>query len=449
LGAIVSPTEHDKALIDAHLEPQTLHRLLGYSQREGRYRHHVNHRLEPKVVILDEGSMIDLNLMGRLVQALADDARLVLLGDADQLPSVDAGAVLRDLVDADERARGAQVQQLALQGVSSPDEVARSAAEMRVVRLTHSYRMSPKDPMGRAILTAARLVNAGDPKQLFDHAIDGRIVVEAREHASELKFQGVEWVPPGAKEKAALLEKWIAEKITGLPEFRALATRVYRRGPDGFKPDDADALDRLTKHLASARILCATRVFSGGADTLNRLMHGRMLLHMDRTTDPGFIAGEPVLVERNDYDRKLFNGDQGVVVMAADGDAPAELTVVFRRDQRFDAFRLAGMQQDLSLAYAMTVHKAQGSEFDDVVFVLPDQNMPILTRELLYTAMTRSRRSVTLVGSRDLVEISVAAKMARFSGLADGIERNLASSGITPTPSPVAVTPRRSRARRR
>ncbi|MFO0661769.1 MAG: ATP-binding domain-containing protein [Polyangiaceae bacterium] len=395
--------------------------------------------------------MIDLNLMGRLVQALADDARLIVLGDADQLPSVDAGAVLRDLVDADERARGEQVQQLALQGVSTPDEVARSAAEMRVVRLTHSYRMSPKDPLGRAILTVTRLVNAGEPSQLFDHEIEGRIVLTQRQHASELTFAGVEWVPSGAKEKATLLEKWLAEKITGHREYEALSSRVYRRGPDGFRPDDAEALERLTKHLASARILCATRVFSGGADTINHLMHGRMLLHKGRTTDPGLIAGEPVLVERNDYDRKLFNGDQGVVVMAADGDAPAELTVVFKRDQRFDAFRLAGMQQDLSLAYAMTVHKAQGSEFDDVVFVLPDQDMPILTRELLYTAMTRSRRSVTLMGSRELLEEMVRRKMSRFSGLADGIERNLASIGVapTPTPAPVAVTARRPRTRRR
>jgi exodeoxyribonuclease V alpha subunit len=138
------------------------------------------------------------------------------------------------------------------------------------------------------------------------------------------------------------------------------------------------------------------------------------------------LPGEPVIVVRNDYERTLFNGDQGVIVRIRRPPARAAAMAVFKRDGGFDAFHLDALRESLELCYATTIHKAQGSEFDAVAVLLPDRDLPILTREALYTAVTRSRRGVVMVGEEELLRTGIARGIQRFSGLGDELSRLLA-----------------------
>jgi exodeoxyribonuclease V alpha subunit len=372
----------------------TLHRLLGWSPQTGRFARHENDPLPHKLILVDEASMIDLAMMDRLVRALQHDARLVLLGDADQLPSVEAGAVFRDL-----------------------------CAALKAVRLTVNLRVG-RDPIARRIVTAANAVNAGVLDAPFTAA------VATRRSVADLEFEGVEhldasWTQIGEK----WLDRWWTIRMTD-PGFRRLSSRTYRVKDGAFSADDAADLKALFAHYARARILCVTRVM--GFDTSAEAINARLLMRLRGA--PGhatrarwrrareFAPGAPCIAERNDYARGLFNGDQGVVVRAEGDDAKGPcLMAAFARGSRFEAQALeAG--GDLAPAFAMTVHKAQGSEFDDVALVLPDVDVPLLTRELVYTAMTRARRSVLVVGSAHLLARAVQRTASRYTGVAEKLD---------------------------
>ena len=382
-------------LVDAGLRahappPVTLHRLLGWSPARGRFARHENDPLPHQVVIVDESAMVDLGVMDRLVRALRDDARLILLGDADQLPSVDAGAVFRDL-----------------------------CASIGAVRLTANLRVA-SDPAARRIVAAAEAVNAGALGARFDEA------VAVRARAEDVTFAGVEhlagaWADVGE----ALLARWWTERVASLPSFAARVARTYRIERGAFADDDAGELRALVDHYARARILCATRVL--GADTSAEAINARLLARLrGGRWRAGFAGraqelapGTPVLVQRNDYERGLFNGDQGLVLRVEAGAAP-QLAVVFPRGPRdFEAFPLDALHAEIAPAFAMTVHKAQGSEFDVVAVVLPDEDMPLLTRELVYTALTRARSAALLVGPAELLARAVARSIERYSGIAE------------------------------
>ena len=404
----------DEAILAGCPDPATLHRLLGFSPTSGRFRHHENNRLSEKVVVVDECSMIDLFLMDQLVRSVADDARLVLLGDADQLPSVEAGAVFRDLVPPDS---------------ASPGDPRRRA----VVRLTRSYRMDPADPAGRSILSAARLVNEGDGEALFAAGGEGPLVPE-RAAAADLVFEKIELLSGGEKPAAreAFLDRWYGERVRGLPDFDRLIRKEYRRGPDGFSQADRSDLARLQSHFAGFRLLCVTRTAARptGAEAVNAALHERALASRPSGDGDGFHArpaylpGEPVMMLRNDYERELFNGDQGLVLRVAERGAPSHrFMAVFPRDQDFAVFHLDALRADLVLSYAVTVHKAQGSEYDHVGLLLPETDLPLLTRELLYTALTRSRRSVVILGQKELLRAATKSRIRRSSGIGEKLLR--------------------------
>ncbi|MFZ0660935.1 MAG: ATP-binding domain-containing protein, partial [Candidatus Binataceae bacterium] len=171
------------------------------------------------------------------------------------------------------------------------------------------------------------------------------------------------------------------------------------------------------------RILCVTRIGRCGADAINARMH-RAALGPGTSPERGtMIAGEPVIVLRNDYDHMLFNGDQGVLVNLAERGGRRSLAAVFARETGLTAFRIEMLSDAIDLCYAMTVHKGQGSEFDCVALILPERDMPLLSRETIYTAVSRSRMSCVIFGDEDLLEKAVARRIERFSGLAQAIER--------------------------
>jgi exodeoxyribonuclease V alpha subunit len=365
--------------------PQTLHRLLGWSPTAGRFARHENDPLPHRVVIVDEASMIDLAMMDRLLRALRPAGRLVLLGDADQLPSIEAGAVFRDL-----------------------------CAALRVARLTTNLRVA-RDPVAQRIVAAAAAVNAGDLTGPFAQAVPVRTMVEG------LSFEGPELLAaPWADVQGPLLERWWRERIG---EVETRASRTFRAPAGVFVDDDARELRALLDQHASCRLLCATRARGAGhgADELNDLLLTRLrggTSRARRWRAGDLPVGTPVMVQRNDYERQLYNGDQGLVVRVETERGSTGVAAVFPRKDALEAFPLdAGL--DLAPAFAMTVHKAQGSEFDHVALVLPDADMPLLTRELIYTAITRARRSVVLVGSLELLARAVSRRIERYSGIAE------------------------------
>jgi exodeoxyribonuclease V alpha subunit len=385
LGRLAVRAPEDAAL-EGRAAAETLHRRLGYSPRAGAFQFGPHNRLPHRAVIIDEGSMIDLFLMERLAGAVADDALLVVMGDADQLPSVEAGAVFRDLAPLG-------------------------------LRLTRSFRMDPARQEGRRIFEVARAVKAGDAQVAA--------LIEERPSVDALALQGAEMVAAGARER--LLERWYTARIAAAPDFEGLIGGEYRLEDDQFAPEDAARLEALNRHYQSFRLLCLTRARPTGVEAANAWLHRR---HGARGA--ALIAGEPVLMLRNDYDRGLYNGDQGLVVRVREGSRPARLMAAFPVGGRWSAWDLESVRETVELAFAMTVHKAQGSEYDDVVLLLPEAPMPLLSRELLYTALSRSRRSVVLCGAPAVLAAGVARPLTRSSGVGAKLADGVSSAGSRP-----------------
>lgn len=376
----------------APLSATTIHRLLGLRPaRRPTLTHeapeyHAGWRLPHRFVIVDEASMIDLYMMTQLAAAVRDDARLILVGDADQLPSVQLGAVFRDLC---------------------------AALPRQTRRLTTSYRMDPGDRAGAAILRVARGLQSDTvPELVF------------RRGAQELTWAGVEHL--GGAALPQLLARWSEDVVGGPAALDELASCAFTPLADGRLPPEAPLgpLRAVLDRHARARLLCVTRSVDDqtSADALNALMHGHFV-RLRRTgaargaADAGLMPGEPVTILRNDYQRSLWNGDQGVVVAQAP-DAGDALGVAFSRGDEIVVHGLGELADNVALGYALTVHKAQGSEYDRVALVLPAGDGPLLTREILYTALTRARRAVVIVGDLALFEAGARRKLQRASGLA-------------------------------
>jgi exodeoxyribonuclease V alpha subunit len=397
----------DQALLDAHLEPATIHRLLGYSPESGRFRHHRNNPLSAKVIIVDEGSMLDVTLMERLTNAIQPEARLILLGDANQLPSVAAGSVFRDLVPS-----------------LAQDSGPLSAASMR---LGVNHRMNTQSAAGRSILLAARSINDGDVTLL--NAVDesNTPIVPRRSSPKELAFAGVEFLATSSRDFGPFLDRWYAERVRGGREIAELVGHEYVERDSRFDDADCERLRQLFAHAGKSRILCVTRVFETGADQINARLHSRAAESAGLAAERlPFAVGEPLIVLRNDYERGLFNGDNGIRLWVRRGAASQIPMAIFPRGDNFVAFRFDALREFVELGYAMTVHKAQGSEFDSIAIILPEKPVAVLTRELIYTAVSRSRASVVLVGNESTFNHAIASRVERFSGLAEGIRAAIA-----------------------
>ena len=233
LTRIEKSDDVDRALLEAHPEPATIHRHLGYSLDSGRFRHHRNNPLSAKVVIVDEGSMLDLALMERLTDAIQPGARLILLGDADQLPSVAAGSVFRDLVPNASDSNG-------------------GLAEVSV-RLVENHRMRKEDRAGNAILRAAQSIKEGQSDLLNSNPP----IFALRSSPDELTFSGAEFMATTAGEVSRFLDRWYTERLRGDEEIAELLAHEYIERDDGFDDTDCDRLRRLFKSTPEVRESCA------------------------------------------------------------------------------------------------------------------------------------------------------------------------------------------------
>lgn len=363
-------------------DASTIQRLLGARGDSPHFRHNAKSPLTADVVIVDEASMIDLALLAKLFDAIRPDARIILVGDKDQLASVEAGSAFRDictpgfelgvsvsLAEAFAKSTGEK-----LDGTSTDQAPIHSV----VVELRRNYRFTP----GAGIGELSSAVNRGDAV--------GAIAV--------LKSGGsIRWRPtPSLKN----FERELRERV--FPRFEKLLKLS----------DPAVAL----KQLAEFAVLCALRRGPFGAETVNALLEG-MLRETGLIEVAGrYHAGEPIIIVRNDYNVGLFNGDLGIVLPDA---ITGELRVFFRGEEdevlNFAPGRLPAHEP----AFALTVHKSQGSEFRDALVILPERHAPVLTRELLYTGITRVRETVEVWASEEILRQTIERKIARSSGLRD------------------------------
>ncbi|WP_280365867.1 exodeoxyribonuclease V subunit alpha [Nocardia wallacei] len=362
------------------LTAATLHRLLGW-QRGGatRFRHHEFNRLPYDIIVIDETSMVSLTIMSRLLPAVRPDTRLVLVGDPDQLASVDAGAVLADLVAGPVVGEPNPVldEILGSAGADHPDALSvRERDRLRggIVRLTRGRRF------GGRIAALAVAVRAGDAETALALLADG---------GDELSLQ-----PP--------------DDTGGV---RADVVRAARESTAAAESGDAaGALAAMESH----RLLCAHRQGQFGVERWDRLAAG-WVAAAGIGTEPGagqWFPGQPLLVTANDHEARIYNGDTGVIVRGADGSLRAAL-------QRGTEPYLVHPTQfpGVTTVYAMTIHRSQGSQYGTVSVVLPGPESTLLTRELLYTAITRSRHRVRIIGTEEAIRAGIARRVLRASGL--------------------------------
>lgn len=358
----------------------TLHRLIGLQEGAGAH-HHRDNPLHLDVLVVDEASMVDLPLMYRVLDALPATARVVLLGDRDQLASVEAGHVMGDLChgrggDAYGPETAARLARIT--GLELPRGSAGFADQ--VVLLRHSYRFSAAGGIGR--LAAA--VNGGDAA--------GAVAV-----LEDAGAEGAAW-----------------PHLDAAARYRWLADFAARHFGDLAAAGPGEALERL----ARARVLAALREGPWGVTELNRRLAVPLQGARSRPDDPWF-PGRPVMVTRNDYDLGLYNGDLGIALAGEAG-----LRVWFRQaDGGLRAVAPARLPA-VETALAITVHKSQGSEFDEVCLVLPEQPSPVVSRELIYTGITRARRHFTLLAGGEALGRGIEERVERTSGLRERLWGN-------------------------
>jgi exodeoxyribonuclease V alpha subunit len=370
-------------------ETSTIHRLLGTIPHSPYFRYNSSNKLAIDVVVIDEASMVDLALMSKLVQALPMKSRLILSGDKDQLASVEAGAVLGDICD-----RGIghsfsprfcrDLKEIAGYTIDG-NGCERKGSQLQdcIIQLKKNYRFDSHSGMG----FMSQAVNEGDDDRAVDLLRDD-------------SFRDVTW------------------KRLPLPDeisrfFRDTVIKTYGAC---LKETDVHTMFRLFNEF---RILCAVRDGPYGVDALNKVAENILRDERFIDGDRRWYRGRPILITRNDYRLGLFNGDVGMVL--PDPDADNDLRVFFPAPdgsvRKFHPVRLP----EHETVYAMTIHKSQGSEFDRVLLLLPDRYSPVLTRELVYTGITRAQKNVTVFSSETIFRAAVARRIERSSGLRDAL----------------------------
>lgn len=350
------------------LEASTIHRLLGWTWDRGRFQRHEGNRLPHDLVIVDEMSMVSLPLAAKLMEAVRDDAALVLVGDPFQLESIEAGTVLADIAGPPAGGGGAPAG-----GGGGPAPPVAG----RVQVLERLYRYEEES----SIADFAEAVRRGDADrvmELLGGGLDGLKWVEDR---SAPEFEPV-WAGVAGRRRR-MVE--LAHKAGEEAQVRELLGKAgvlcaHREGPGSVAQWQGDIEAALDERFPGLRY--------GGA----------------------WYPGRPVMITSNDYQLGLYNGDLGVAVRTREG-----LRVVFERGDR-NSFP-PGYLGEHGTAHAMTIHKSQGSQFGEVVVVLPPDDSRLLTRELLYTAVTRAEHSVTVIGGESVIRRAVENSVHRASGL--------------------------------
>jgi exodeoxyribonuclease V alpha subunit len=327
----------------------TLHRLLGVRRGSVQFRHNRENPMGWDVVVVDEASMVDLAMMSKLVDAIKPGARLILLGDKDQLASVESGAVLGDFI------RGL------------PDNT---------IELRKTFRFDAH------IKRLAEAINSADSAAAWAVFADPKAVSASRLEEEVISF---------------------------------ISNRYARFMAAANKPGGADTREVFAL-FNGFRVLSAVRYGSRGVEALNRRVELALARQGFGCRPETWYPGRPVIITSNDYGLDLYNGDIGICLS---DPGTGELQVWFERaDGGFLSYAPARLPLR-DTVFAMTVHKSQGSEFDEVLVILPEEDNRILSRELVYTAVTRAKKMVRLVAEKEILRLALSRNIERASGLAD------------------------------
>ncbi|MGM0459804.1 MAG: exodeoxyribonuclease V subunit alpha [Bacteroidota bacterium] len=375
----------DKEMTHYPTEASTIHRLLRSVEHKGLLPPAEESKLPYDLIIIDEASMIDLSLIDRLVRHVGAGTRLILLGDKDQLASVEAGSVFADLCEKDENGFLPETREkLNEMGVAigknySNENLSRTANS--IVYLTKSYRFDEKSGIGTLAYAVNRgLVSENEAIELFE------IYSDINHHSFSYSNR----------------------------DLSELADQNLQRLKNAGTIEDPEGLMEYWKENIWLTVL---RNGLSGSDSLNRMVERSLAAKPFTAIKRGWYHGRPIIINKNDYDLEVFNGDFGVCVSTGKEDHP--FYVYIQSAGGLKRVRPEQLQH-YSQAYFLTVHKSQGSEFENVNLLLPGRDVPILTRELLYTAITRARTSFSLYGDIHLFTTKSRVKTERFSGLQDG-----------------------------
>jgi len=402
----------------AQLEAQTIHRLIGKSNRFNRdNRYHQNHKLPFKVIIIDEVSMVDLQLMTELLAAVDSQSRLILVGDQFQLPSVESGAVLADLMPpvtgtlplspgfAD------MLSEIMAPFVDSTEPLLSAIDNKHQGLLIDSCTVLKQSHRSIAsIQNISECVRVGDAAGFFKHP---DLMTMKRAEQTELQqTEGVLWLSETADKTAGLeaIWHWFSHHLN-LQTYKNTLENCQGYDDQNIKSQQAN-LDRLFQHINNQQILTLVNQGFSGQQLINRYICQQIKQQWQLDIKQNHFHGQAVTMRHNDYDKQLFNGDVGLLLQSADG-----WRAVFPSSAGYRSFALP-LLPDLATAFAITVHKSQGSEYQHVLMPLPsDINNRLLTREIIYTGMTRAKSSILIYGNQAVLSKAIGNHSERQSGL--------------------------------
>ncbi|MDD7804431.1 MAG: exodeoxyribonuclease V subunit alpha [Endozoicomonas sp. (ex Botrylloides leachii)] len=377
----------DNVKAEIPVKATTLHRLLGVIPKSNNFRHNKNNRLHLDILVVDEASMIDLPMMSRLVEALPNHARLILLGDRDQLASVEAGSVLGDICAAAHGGYSQKNIQL-IEEVTGFNLSHYAMAKAKAINnslclLQKSYRFD--DSSGIANL--ANAVNTGNRKAI-ERTLKKGFTDIALHGSDEKEYQAmINLCSKGYQHYISLINKGACDR------------------------DILNAFNRF-------QLLCALREGPFGVTGLNESIRKALIASNTIKGDQIWYEGKPVLITRNDHELNLYNGDIGITLTANDG----RFSVVFEMPDGTLKRLLPSRLPEHETVFAMTIHKSQGSEFEHTVIALPDSFNPIITRELLYTGITRAKKKLDIFCEKTLLLSTINTPTQRTSGLKERLQ---------------------------
>lgn len=414
LGELELSDNLKKALVSA-ASASTVHRLLGTRPGTNHYTHNASNPLALDVLVVDEASMVGLEMMSCLLDALPEQARLILLGDKDQLASVEAGAVLGELcADAEKAAYNIETRQWLQRqcGVplAAPDTTSSNPLAQQIVMLRHSRRFEDHPQIGKLAT-----------------AVNDRDKIAARQALAESNGDTF-CIQVSDSKKKPLTDLLINGRDDVALGYSHYLQVLQANRPEADTPADSDKWNTWAKGVLDAfdkfRLLCALRAGPWGVEGINeRVLADLEPAKLITSNKQEWFEGRPVMVSRNDYTLDLRNGDIGIALNQPKPDSNGEtlLRVAFPRTDGKEGVRfiMPNRLTDVETVFAMTVHKSQGSEFEHTALLIPDHANEVLTKELIYTAITRSKQYFTLIesGEPSVFDEAVGKHMKRLSGL--------------------------------
>lgn len=374
----------DEVIAAIPYQTSTIHRLLGVIPGRSQFLHHAQNPLLVDLLVVDEASMIDLSLMTHLFDAISPETKVILLGDRDQLASVEAGSVLADICEFIDVGQSASlVEYLNRCGAAALNENTQTLPIVadNLVMLRKSYRFNERSGIGQL----SRSVNRGDSERALRYLTDPH-------------FSDIEWRAISEQSYRYMLERCVQ------------ASSVYLR-----MLHDAQPLKNVFQAFHQFQLLVALRQGDFGVEGLNQRLQRQLFLQKLLEQDAGWCPGIPVMVQANDHVQQLYNGDIGIFAKNSDGI----LMVAFESAEKEGGIRwiLPARLPEHEIAFAMTVHKSQGSEFAEVLMLLPARGAANPTRELLYTGITRARNHFSLIADEQSLKRACAHRTRRRSGL--------------------------------